>query len=162
MNTEQLTTTVPERESRRTEAEFKAVAKKLGHIVVFRVMSLDDHSGVVEVDDSGRITYIVDNSHYPDQGDFAFSGDRAFDTAVTRAYPNYLKRVHAVRVPESDVVEPFPDEAPGLVFIKNGAKAQAVKIPIELVDEHIDRSDAEKDDPKVTQEVIDKLFGDKN
>lgn len=164
MNSEQLTTTAPERESRRTEAELEAVADDLGFVVLFRVMNLDNHSGLIHeesVIENGEYKYVVDNLAHPEQGDYAYAGENAFDDAfIKQAFPHRLSRIHAVRVPEHSVVVPDPTD-PTVVIIKNGTEADAKRVPIELINEHVNRPAVEQTDPKVTQEVIEKLFGDK-
>ena len=90
-----------------------ATRREAGKRVLFRVMNLDDHSGVRSRAEDGAVTYTVDNQQYPDQGDFAFGHEATgFQDATTRAYPRNLHNVHAVEVDAAHVVEPYPDDAP--------------------------------------------------
>jgi hypothetical protein len=142
-----------------SEAVLRNAQQDMGQVILFRVMNLEGHSGVSEDNGEGRYVYTVDSRQYQDQGDFAFSGAKAFDSAVTRAYPNALSRVHAIRATKEDVVVPYPDEAPELVYVRNGATVEAVRVPREIVDQHVEKSTAEKDDPQSTEDVKQKLFG---
>lgn len=136
-------------------------AREVGHVAtLFRVMNLDDHSGIVERGDSGKIIYTVDNQQYPDQGDFAFSGPNGFDNATTRAFPNHLSNVHAVRAQEKDIVTPYPEEAPDLVYIRNGATVEAVPVPSDIIDKHVDAVYSGKDGIQDARSEIDALFAD--
>lgn len=139
-------------------SEERQTAQKKMTREVFRVMNLDEHSGVISRNDS-RTTYTVDNLQYSEQGDFAFGGENGFDAAVTRAFPNHLGQVHVIRAHEEDVVEPFPDDAPGLVYIKNNATVEAIRVPQDVIDSHIDAINS-GDELRSTREVIDQLFKD--
>lgn len=134
---------------------------KLTQAVLFRVMNLDHHSGIISRDDEGRTVYTVENHQYPDQGDFAFSGDRGFDAAVTRAYPNHLGQVYAVRTNTESIIEPYPDDAPGLSYIQNGATVEAIPVPQEHIDRFIAGVNGNDIDPQPLQEeIIRTLFKD--
>ena len=90
-----------------------ATRREAGKRILFRVMNLDDHSGVRSRAEDGAVTYTVDNQQYPDQGDFAFGHEETgFQDATTRAYLRNLHNVHAVEVDAAHVVEPYPDDAP--------------------------------------------------
>lgn len=116
-------------------------------------MTLDGHSGIIESDGNGSYKYRPANTQYPDQGDFAFRGPDAFDAAVTRAYPHGLSRIHALEVVEGKVVEPYPEDMPGVVYVENGSIVRAQKVPAEIVEEHIDRINAHQE-PLTSQEVM--------
>lgn len=108
-------------------------AKEAARMVVYRVMNMDGHTGVTGYFEDGRVEYTVDNPQYEDQGDFAFSGHNALPNGINRAYPRHLSQLHAVEVNSKDVVMPYPDEAPDLVYIKNGSKVLAVPVPRDSV-----------------------------
>lgn len=134
-----------------------ATRREAGKRILFRVMNLDDHSGVRSRAEDGAVTYTVDNQQYPDQGDFAFGHEETgFQDATTRAYPRNLHNVHAVEVDAKHVVEPYPDDAPGLVYIKNGATVTAKPVPREKIDAYIADPDAVSDD--FSRQVADELF----
>lgn len=137
------------------------ISDDMAEVVLFRVMNLENHPGVKSTDEHGVMTYVPDNQQYPDQGDFAFSGPNAFDTAVTRAYPNYTGNVHMLHVAKEHVVEPYPDDMPGVVYVKNGAEVRARKVPQEIVNEHIDRINA-KQAPLTSQDVLQKMVNTPN
>ncbi len=135
----------------------EATSREMGKRILFRVMNLDDHSGVLCREENGTVTYIVDNQQYPDQGDFAFGhAETGFQDATTRAYPRSLHNVHAVEVGAEDVVEPYPDEAPGLVYIKNGATVKARPVPRHIIDSYIDQPGTTPVD--FSQQITDELF----
>ena len=136
--------------------EPEEVAKDMAEVVLFRVMNLESHSGVKSTDQYGNITYTPDNQQYPHQGDFAFSGPNAFDAAVTRAYPNYTGNVHMLQVAQEHVVEPHPEDMPGVMYVKNGAEVRARRIPQEIVDEHIARIQS-KETPYTSQDIVQKM-----
>ncbi len=147
----------PSQESEPTkELDLDEVSEEMAEVVLFRVMNLENHTGVTSVDERGVVTYTPDNQQYPHQGDFAFSGPNAFDAAVTRAYPNYTGNVHMLRVAKEHVVEPYPEDMPGAVFVKNGAEVRAQKVPLEIVDEHIARVNSKKA-PYTSQDILQKM-----
>lgn len=131
-------------------------SQDMARVILVRVMSLDNHSGVTFVDNNGGFKYTPDNQQYPEQGDFAFTGDNAFDAAVTRAYPNHLGDIHILSAQENDVVEPYPDDMPGVVYVKNGAEADVKKIPREIVDESVNRI-YNGQEPLKTSDVLKRL-----
>jgi len=149
----------PSQESEPTserKLEPEEVEKDMAEVVLFRVMNLENHSGVKSTDEHGVVTYTPDNQQYPHQGDFAFSGPNAFDAAVTRAYPNYIGNVHMLQVAKEHVVEPHPEDMPGVMYVKNGTEVRAQRVPREIVDEHIDRINS-KEEPYTSQDVVERM-----
>lgn len=134
--------------------------RDMGGRVLFRVMNLEDHSGVRHRTEDGVVTYTVDNQQYPDQGDFAFGHEETgFQDAATRAFPRNLHNVHAVQVDPEHIVEPYPDDAPGLVYIKNGATVTAKPVPENIINSYIESPDAAPSD--LSRQVADELFPNK-
>lgn len=153
-----MTEKLPHNDAHDTEpvAAPPGVVQQLGYLTVYRVMNLDEHSGVMRrSEDGNRVTYTVNNLQYPDQGDFAFKNP---DEAITRAFPNHLQNVHAVRVPEQDVVTPYPDDAPNLLYVRNGATAEAVRVPSDITDRHIDAVNSGEEGLQNLRAEIDRLF----
>lgn len=142
--------------SEERELLIQIASQDMARVTLIRVMNLDNHAGVTFSDNDGGFKYSPDNQQYPNQGDFAFSGDNAFDAAVTRGYPNHLGNIHIMNAHKDDVVEPYPDDMPGVVYVKNGAEVIAKKIPREIVDENIDRVNSGKD-PLKTSDVVDRM-----
>lgn len=140
--------------SQEAEQDIEKVQHDLGHVVLFRVMHLDDHSGIVK-QEGDRVTYVVDSQQYPDQGDHAYE---SFESAVDRAYPNYLEKVHAIKASPEDVVAVDSENSPGHVYIKNKAQVEAVRVPEELIDQHLSNVTSGNEDPNLTKKVSEKLF----
>lgn len=119
------------------EEKRELISRAMGKYVVFRVMNLERHDGVQSRKEDGTVTYTVKNQQYPEQGDFAFGGGTGFQDAATRAYPRNLHNVYAIQVDPEHVVEPYPDDAPGLVYIKNGATVTARIVPKHSIDNYV-------------------------
>lgn len=100
--------------------------------------------------------YIVNNQQYPDQGDFAFRGNRAFQQALELAYPRHTYNVYAVEAEEHDVVVPHPDASPDVAYIKNGAQVVARRVPREDIDSYIENPNVAPVD--LTVQIAEKLF----
>ena len=135
----------------------ESTRRAAGQRVLFRVMNLQGHSGVRDRAEDGAVTYVVDNQQYPDQGDFAFGDEETgFQDAITRAFPRGLHNVHAVQVDAKLVVEPYPEDAPGMVYIKNGATATAKPVPRDKIDQYLDHPDAVPSD--ISRQIAAELF----
>ncbi|GEM_PF-5954392 len=141
------------------QAVSESTRRAAGKRVLFRVMNLDNHGGIQHRAEDGTVTYVVENQQYPDQGDFAFGHEETgFQEATTRAFPRNLHNVHAVEVDADHIVEPYPEDAPGLVYIKNGATATARRVPGRIIESYIESPDST---PDLSRRVADELFPDK-
>lgn len=152
-----LSPSPPNVETESRGEELDEVKERLGQ-VVFRIMNLEDHSGVI-AKEGDRVTYVVDSKQYPDQGDHAYE---TFEAAVDRAFPHSLDKVHAVSVSPADVVQVDPENSPGHVYIKNASQVEAVKVPPGRVEEHIANVGSGREDPDLTKKVIEQLFPSEN
>ena len=112
------------------------VEKDLGKVALYRVMNLDYHPDAKKNDETGEYEYIVNNQQYPEQGDFAYNSD-GVGRAIDRAYPRQLHNVYEMSANEDDVVEPNPEDNPGVVFVKNGSRVTARKVPQQQIDDYI-------------------------
>jgi hypothetical protein len=129
-------------------------SRMLGREVLLRVMNLDTHSGAEERYDDGTVIYTVDNLQYPSQGDFAFQGNKAAETAITRAFPRNLHNVYGIEVDREDIVEPYPDDMPDVVYVMNGARVTARPVPRSVSDEYSPSTAPENFTKQVTRALF--------
>lgn len=101
-----------------------------------------------------KLDFEVANPQY--EGDYAFLN---LEDAIIYGFPS-PKPIYIVKVNSGKVIEPHPKTAPGTVYVANGSKVEAMKVPAEFVEGYIDsvlkKREVEGD---LAQKVLESTFG---